>query len=137
MTLDRQGQLVRGHAVTVVGDQDPGQAAAVRLDLDTLRPGVERILDQFLDGAGRTFDHLAGGDAVDGFGGETTDGHGIREDRPLSGAGRGENADAPWPPVAFVIPGRARRKPGETPGPGGARQRGTVWHDAADRFRDR
>ena len=79
--LDREGQLVRGHAVAVVGDQDAGEAAAVSLDLDPGRAGVQRILDQFLDGAGRPLDHLASGDAIDGFGRETTDGHVSRQDR--------------------------------------------------------
>jgi len=81
--VDREGQLVRRHAVPVVGDQDARQAAAVGLDLDPGGAGVERVLDQLLDGARRAFDHLAGGDAVDGFGGEAADGHGIRQYGPF------------------------------------------------------
>ena len=44
-------------------------AAAVGQDLDAVRAGIERVLDQLLDHARRPLDHLAGGDAVDdGFG---------------------------------------------------------------------
>ena len=77
VALDGQFQLVRGHAVAVVGDQDAGQAAALDLHLDAGGAGVEGVLDQFLDGTGRALDHLAGGDAVDGLGGKAADGHGF------------------------------------------------------------
>jgi hypothetical protein len=63
----------RPHAV--VGHQDAGQAAAVGLDLDPGRAGVDGVVDQLLDGAGRPFDHLAGGDAVDGLGRQAADRH--------------------------------------------------------------
>jgi hypothetical protein len=45
------------------------------LDLDPRGAGVDGVVDQFLDGARGPFDHLAGGDAVDGFGRQATDGH--------------------------------------------------------------
>ena len=38
--------------------------------------GVDGVFDQFLDHARGTFDHLAGGDAVDDLFGELADGHG-------------------------------------------------------------
>ena len=87
MALDRERQLVRRHAVPVVGDQDARQPAAVGLDLDAGRPRIERVLDQLLDGAGRSFHHLAGGDAVDGLGREAADGHGFAS-MPLSTGGK-------------------------------------------------
>jgi hypothetical protein len=59
----------------VVGHQDAGQAAAMGLDLDPRRAGVDGVVDQLLDGAGRALDHLAGGDAVDGLGRQAADGH--------------------------------------------------------------
>src|SRR5258708_38416056 len=66
-----------GHAAAVVGDADPPPAAAVGEDVDPAGAGVDGVLDQLLDHAGRTFDHLACGDAVDDLFGELTDGHGI------------------------------------------------------------
>ena len=75
VALDGQGQFVFRDALAVVGDQDARQAPAVGLDLDIAPARVQGVLDQFLDGAGRPLDHLAGGDAVDGFGGEAADGH--------------------------------------------------------------
>ena len=75
VAFDGQRQFVLRNALAVVGDQDARQAAAVGLDLDVATAGVQGVLDQFLDGAGRPLDHLAGGDAVDGFGGKAADGH--------------------------------------------------------------
>ena len=40
------------------------------------RAGIDRVLDQFLHGRGRTLDHLARRDAVDQDGIEAADGHG-------------------------------------------------------------
>ena len=62
--------------LAIVADADQPAAAAVGHHLDAARAGVERILDQFLDDARRTLDHLAGGDAVDHGFGELADGHG-------------------------------------------------------------
>jgi hypothetical protein len=62
VALDRHRQLRGGDAVTVVGDADQGDAAALDLDRDRGRAGVERVLDQFLDGGRGPLDHLAGGD---------------------------------------------------------------------------
>ena len=47
-------------------------------DVDAPRPGIQRILDQLLDGGGRAFDHFASSDAVDQDGVEAADmgGHG-------------------------------------------------------------
>src|ERR1700761_8751840 len=64
--LDGEREVVRLHALAVVFDQDEIGTAGRYCDIDAARPGIERILDQFLDGAGRTLDHFAGGDAVDG-----------------------------------------------------------------------
>jgi hypothetical protein len=72
--------------------QDAGQAAAVGLDLDPRGAGVDGVVDQLLDGAGRPFDHLAGGDAVDGLGRQAADGHNVG----LSGASRAKARIAAW-----------------------------------------
>ena len=44
-------------------------------NVDPLRAGVERVLDQFLHRRGGPLDHLAGGDAVDEQRIESADGH--------------------------------------------------------------
>jgi hypothetical protein len=75
MALDRKLEVGAAHAGAVVGDTDQPAAAAVGRDLDAGRAGIERVFDQLLDHAGRAFDHLAGGDAVDGGFGQAADGH--------------------------------------------------------------
>ncbi len=76
VALHGQGQFFAVQAAAVVGHQDAGKAALVDLDLDARSAGVERVLDQLLDGAGGALDHLAGGDAVDGLRREAADRHG-------------------------------------------------------------
>ena len=76
MAIDREREIGCGHAAAVVGDADPPPAAAIGEDVDPAGAGVDRVLDQFLDHARGTFDHLAGGDAVDDLFGELADGHG-------------------------------------------------------------
>ncbi len=76
MALDGQRQLVAGEAIAVVGHQDASQTSAVGLDLKAGRAGVQGVLHQLLDRAGRPLDHLAGGDAVDQLHGQAMDGHG-------------------------------------------------------------
>ena len=75
VALDRQLEIVAGHAGAVVADANEPAAAAVGHDLDMVRAGVEGVLDQLLDHARRALDHLARGDAVDDAFGELADGH--------------------------------------------------------------
>ncbi|MGY3288578.1 hypothetical protein ACVWWP_001645 [Bradyrhizobium sp. LM3.6] len=75
MTLDRQRQVLGGHAAAVVGDADPPAPAAIGEDVDPARAGIDGVFDQFLDHARGTFDHLAGGDAVDDLFWQLADGH--------------------------------------------------------------
>ena len=75
VALDRESEIGVGHAAAVVGDGDLSPAAAVGENIDPARAGVDGILDQFLDHARRTLDHLAGGDAVDDLFGQLSDGH--------------------------------------------------------------
>ena len=70
--LDGEREVVRAHAPAVVDDADQPSPAGLDGDLDAARAGVERVLDQFLDGGGRALHHLAGGDAVDEHGIEAT-----------------------------------------------------------------
>src|SRR5580704_12350817 len=76
MAFDRKLEVGPAHALAVVGDADQAAAAAVGEHVDAARAGIERVLDQFLDHARRTLDHLAGGDAIDGGFRKLADGHG-------------------------------------------------------------
>jgi hypothetical protein len=75
VALDRKRQIITVHAAAVVGDPNEPPTAAIGDDLDALRAGVERILDQFLHHARRTLDNLASGDLVDHRFGKLADGH--------------------------------------------------------------
>ena len=77
-----------GHAAAVVGDADPPPAAAIGEDVDAAGAGIDGVLDQFLDHARGTLDHLAGGDAVDDLFGELADGHGTWLEMSNSRLGR-------------------------------------------------
>jgi hypothetical protein len=51
--------------VAIILDTHQPFAACRRGDDDAARPGVDGVLDQFLDHAGGPLHHLAGGNAVD------------------------------------------------------------------------
>ena len=76
VALDRERKVGFVHAPPVVGDPDEPPAAGLDRDLDRLRPGVERVLNELLDRRGRPLDHFPRGDAVDGQGIETANRHG-------------------------------------------------------------
>ena len=76
MAVDGERKVAMGHAAAVVGDADPPPPAAVGEDVDPAGAGIDGVLHQFLDHAGRPLDHFAGGDAVDDGFGELADGHG-------------------------------------------------------------
>ena len=80
VAVHRDRKIGLGHAAAVVGDADPPPPAAVGEDVDPARAGVDRVLHQFLDHAGRPLHHFAGGDAVDDGFGQLADGHGDSED---------------------------------------------------------
>ena len=73
MALHCEGEVGRAHADAVVADADQREAAGGGDDLDLAGAGVERVLDELLDHARGTLDHLAGGDAVDGLGAQLAD----------------------------------------------------------------
>ena len=100
MAVDREREIGRGHAAAVIGDDDLPPAAAVGEDVDPARAGIDRVLDQFLHHARGTFDHLAGGDAVDDLFGELADGHAGSAD--ISAAGRQLHAPPRVRPTASV-----------------------------------
>ena len=68
-------QILGIHADAVVADPNQRASAAFDAYLDPLGAGIDRVLDEFLDGRGRPLDHLARGDAVDEYGIEAPDVH--------------------------------------------------------------
>ena len=66
MAQHAQPQFLGGHAGAIVGDLDPVDPAPRQHDRDAMRPRVDGVFHEFLDRRGRTLDHLAGGDAIDG-----------------------------------------------------------------------
>ena len=74
--LDRQRELFRRHAASVVGDRDQRPPAVAQHHVDAPRAGVDRVLDQLLDRRGGALHHLARGDAVDQGRRQAPDGHG-------------------------------------------------------------
>ena len=62
---DRQGKVLGVDAGAVVHDPHEAHAPLLERDGDPRRTGVECVLEEFLDDARRTFDHLAGSDPVD------------------------------------------------------------------------
>ena len=79
MALHREGKVGRTHAAPVILDKDAPHPAALQRDGYPPRPGIQRILHQFLHHGGRALDHFAGGDAVGG---------GLRQDADGVHAGR-------------------------------------------------
>ena len=64
VALDGKLKIGRVHAATVVDDADQAPAAVLQRDLDRRGAGVQSIFHEFLNGGGRPFDDLAGGDPV-------------------------------------------------------------------------
>ena len=64
MPLKRQQRIVAPHAVPVVDDPNQLAPAALHLDANARRAGIQRILQQLLHHRGRTLHHLAGGNLV-------------------------------------------------------------------------
>ena len=62
---DGQRQLVGRDAAAVIDDADQLDAPLLDSHVDPRRAGVDGVLQQLLDDAGRPLDHLAGGDLVD------------------------------------------------------------------------
>ena len=75
MGLDGEREIVGFDAAAVVGDPDQVAPPARDLDVDPGRAGIEGVLQQLLDHAGRTLHHLAGGDLIDEGGRKSTDPH--------------------------------------------------------------
>jgi hypothetical protein len=64
MALNTQLRILGGHARAVVAYANQTQSAFFNLDADPTCAGVDRVLDQLFDYAGRTLDDFASGDLV-------------------------------------------------------------------------
>ena len=79
-----QRQLAARNTPAIVTDGDPVQPTAVEFHLDQPRPGVQAVLDQFIDHRRGPLDDLARGDLLGDPGVEDVDAHensviGLRE----------------------------------------------------------
>ncbi len=71
VTLERERHIGRIHAAAVVDDLDQFGAAGGKPDGDPGRARIDSVFNQFLQRAGRAFDHLTGCNSVDKMLGET------------------------------------------------------------------
>ena len=92
VALDRELEVLGGHAGAVVDDADEPASAALDRHLDRAGAGVDRVLDQFLHRRRRALDHFARRDAVDEDGVEAADGH-QRLRIVIPGLAAGENPE--------------------------------------------
>lgn len=58
-------RFIRHYSASVVSNAAKAQATALRLDLNPPGPGIETVLEQFLDHGRGSLDHLAGSDLID------------------------------------------------------------------------
>lgn len=65
MRTQREHQIVRVYATTVVTDANQCHAPLLDLDFDPRRARIQTVLQQLFDDRCRALDHLAGGDLVD------------------------------------------------------------------------
>ena len=64
MPVEREQRVLPAHADPIVGHSDASLAAALDVDIDARRPGVQGVLDQLFYDGGGPFHHFAGGDLV-------------------------------------------------------------------------
>ena len=67
------GQLLRRDAAAIIGDTDIGQSAVLHLSNDGASACVDGVFQQFLDNAGGTLHHLAGGNKIRHMGRQALD----------------------------------------------------------------
>ena len=72
VSFERKRHIVRGHAAAVIRHFDAVYPSARERNRDLPRPGVDRILDQFLQRCGWSFHHFTGRNAVDKVRGQAT-----------------------------------------------------------------
>ena len=76
----RQRQLIEANPYAVVSNPDQVTSAVLDFDVDLHRLGVDRVLDQLLDHAGRSRDDFTRGDLVDDERCKSTNRHGRWEE---------------------------------------------------------
>ena len=76
MTLDGQLYLISRHTNAIVGDGQALAPAFIYFDINGCGFGIKGVFDQLFDSARRAFNHLAGGDAIDGVFWQSPDDHG-------------------------------------------------------------
>ena len=64
VTFEAEQGVIAAHAEAVIGHAHEAPAAGLHFDGEAARAGVEGVLNEFLDHAGRALDHFAGGDLV-------------------------------------------------------------------------
>ena len=84
MSLDGQGQLVRGNALAIIRDANEITPTSGDLDVDPPGTRIEGVLKNFLDDTRRSLDDFAGGDLIHDCGCKASNGHGWnpRRERP-------------------------------------------------------
>src|SRR6185369_5760372 len=83
--LDRKPHIFRPHPLAVVFDPNRLLAAELDRDADAPGPGVDRVLDQFLDDRCRPLDDFAGRDLVRKVAGQNVDAaHGYSQPRNVN-----------------------------------------------------
>ena len=61
MTFQRQHQIVRGHTISIICDDDGGLAATINAIMNLAGGSVESIFHQFLAHGSWPLEHLTGG----------------------------------------------------------------------------
>ena len=64
MAIQGQAKIVVMNTVSVIPDTDQARTALFYNQFDASRPGVQAVLQQFLDHRRRPFYYLAGGDLI-------------------------------------------------------------------------
>jgi len=64
VALEGEQRVVAHHSEAVVGDANQPAPAGLHIDADARRAGIQRVLEQLFDDAGRTLHDLARGDFV-------------------------------------------------------------------------
>src|SRR5262249_43378190 len=106
-----QRQVVRLDAAAVIDHPDEVEAAVADLGVDACGAGVDGVLQQLLEDAGRSLDDLAGGDLADEHGRQLLDAwHRGRPVGRAEGFRRTSSIVTPGPaalrlPVVWRVPG--------------------------------
>jgi hypothetical protein len=58
--LEGEERIVAAHSIAIVSDPDTARTAGFKVHHDRTRPGIEAVLDQFLECRSRSLDHFSG-----------------------------------------------------------------------------